>query len=288
MLGWTPPPAAATDEAEARTVLQRTLDDRSPLEVTEIDLSHVATDAVLVLLSLECPNLVKLTLQDCEISDGAWAAFAGLSQLREAWLAQSNVTDQGLANVARARSLEVLGLGPCAVSDDGFADLAPLSALRELLVHSPEVRGAGFKHLAALPLTRLHLGAALEDACLEHLAALTGLASLALRGRALRGEGISQLRALRALTVLDLRDTGFCDDSAAELAPLEALTSINLWSTPLTDAAVPALAKLRGLQWLGLGQTRVTADGRRRLREALPACRVLPDTDDGAAAGTGA
>jgi hypothetical protein len=61
------------------------------------------------------------------------------------------------------------------------------------------------------------------------------------------------------------------------LAGMTNLENLNLSETALTDACVEGLAKLNSLKQLVLTQTGVTAEGAKRVVEALPDCTIQVD-----------
>lgn len=67
------------------------------------------------------------------------------------------------------------------------------------------------------------------------------------------------------------------DKELQELARLPAMSrvrSLTLEGTSVTDAGLKCLAKLRRLQNVDLRNTRVTAEGAKRLKRALPNCNI--------------
>lgn len=182
-------------------------------------------ESVLTLLEnlLEWPRVgrgQKLDLYDSPVTDATLASLAdGLPELRFLSLADTQVTDAGLAQVARLTHLQELHLDNTPVTDTGVAQLAPLTELRILDFKGTRVTDAGlaivrrFPHLQALYLTR----APITDAGLAHVATLTDLRTLI------------------------LWDTPITDAGLTHLTPLTRLTDLILWNTQVTDAGVAAL-----------------------------------------------
>ncbi|MEI8382803.1 MAG: hypothetical protein WCJ09_21930 [Planctomycetota bacterium] len=81
------------------------------------------------------------------------------------------------------------------------------------------------------------------------------------------------------------RITGFglsnVDDDFSDLLPelkdLSELNALGLGMTRVNDAGLGYLAKLKNLTILELDGTDTTAEGRAKLRKALPNCRISPD-----------
>ncbi len=184
-------------------------------------------ESVLALLEglLEWPRVgrgQKLDLYDAPVTDTTLAGLAGdLPGLRFLSLADTAVTDAGLAHVARLTRLEELHLDNCPVTDAGVAQLAPLARLRILDLKGTRVTDAGlavlrhFPRLQALYLTRT----AITDAGLAHVARLADLRTLI------------------------LWDTAITDAGLEHLAGLHRLTDLILWNTRVTAAGAAALAE---------------------------------------------
>ncbi len=64
--------------------------------------------------------------------------------------------------------------------------------------------------------------------------------------------------------------------TVSDLGSLRSLQFLSLTATNVTDADLEQLSRLVGLEVLYLNDTRTTAQGRDKLRKALPNCRVYP------------
>jgi hypothetical protein len=85
--------------------------------------------------------------------------------------------------------------------------------------------------------------------------------------------GLCELPRLRAL---DLRRTRVTDEGLRTVAGASGLRYLLLGGDAVTDAGLRHLEALAGLRELDLrGCPNVTAEGVRRLREALPGCEVI-------------
>lgn len=71
---------------------------------------------------------------------------------------------------------------------------------------------------------------------------------------------------------MDLEYSAVHDADLRHIAHLTGLQRLDLSITAITDAAIPHLEGLRHLRRLGLYDCRVSRDGVRRLRRALPSC----------------
>jgi len=91
----------------------------------------------------------------------------------------------------------------------------------------------------------------IDDSALAHVTRLTGLQELCLSNTAVTGEGL------------------------ARLAPLDGLQRIYIYHTTIGDQGLLTLARLKGLRWLTCSGTTVSEEGLRRLRLAMPGCKVV-------------
>jgi hypothetical protein len=158
------------------------------------------------------------------------------------------------------------------LGDDFFAQVVTL-------VWEPEggqAVHAGFEHLEALKQLRtLHLiSTRVTDTGLEHIKGLTKLKSLWLLERNVTDVGLERLKGLTQLEDLNLNGTQVTDVGLGHLQGLTQLTTLRLCGTKITDAGLAHLSGLTQLKLLVLYSTKVTNEGVKRLRQALPNCKI--------------
>ena len=169
--------------------------------------SRVDDDVVGQLTELD--HLRTLDLFNTPVGDAGLASLARrLPAVTSLNLAGTQVTDAGMAHVAKLAALEILHLGWTEIGDRGLAALAALPALDTIILHGARVTDAGMAELARFPaveaidvqetgvgdpgvaalvplaprLRRLYLGyTAITDGCVESLRQLTRLRTLMLR-----------------------------------------------------------------------------------------------------------
>ena len=198
-----------------------------------------------------------------------------LVRLADEHLENGRVTAALLKQLADLGPL-VINLAQTSVSGDGI----------ETIVSRPDVlglillgTGIDDESLAALrgrfQLKTLSLErTGVSDQGLVHLSRLTGLRQLYLTGTRITDDGLGQLADLTRLESVKLGDTEIGDTGLVSLARLPRLKFLSLDRTRVTDAGVPVLAEIRSLEFLDLHGTWVTDDGIKRLRDALPGCRI--------------
>lgn len=114
------------------------------------------TDGDLVHLS-SLPALEQLGLKATKITD---AALTHLGKLRLTGLnlAETGVTDAGLAQISQLTRLETINLSGLPITDAGLAHLARLSGITGLNLASTKITDAGLPHLKAMDrLTKLNV-----------------------------------------------------------------------------------------------------------------------------------
>jgi hypothetical protein len=234
-----------------------------------------------------------------------------LPDLRVLSLPGSRLTSRGIARVARLRRLQRLDLsyaeGPEPREDPCF-ELGPLRDLTELLVLDPSSVVKAKSDLECLPSSLRRLSGVRGP--VERLARFVELTHLDLRGSSARATALRALAPLRQLRVLGLHGTRVDDAALASLLPhMPALESLDLercdgvsdeglrciatharelrslnldYSRSTTPDGLLSLRHLTKLETLylraGKSLLAAQAPARKALREALPGCRVLPDT----------
>ncbi len=202
-------------------------------------------------------SLTELDLTGAQIGDDDLARLAGLKNLERLSLKYTEITDAGLAHLRGLMNLKRLDLTGVDITDAGLAHLRPLTALRELLLGYGRFTDKGLAELAPLTnLTRLDL----------------------VRTRVTDG-GVEAIAALRNLTKLNLDYTSVTDKGLKALASLTKLTELKLDSATVTDAGLDPLTGLAGLRLLNLYHTLVTDAGFRKLKAALPECKIVWDRE---------
>jgi hypothetical protein len=99
------------------------------------------------------PSLFRLSLESCLIDQGAIGALTSARKLTDLWLADTNLTNDGLREVGKVTQLEWLTIGGTNVTDSGLASLVDLERLRALWIDRSTISDAGLltlQHLVRL------------------------------------------------------------------------------------------------------------------------------------------
>jgi serine/threonine protein kinase/uncharacterized protein involved in exopolysaccharide biosynthesis len=183
--------------------------------------------------------------------------FPVFQDARQLMLYRGQATDRAMPFVARMTNLTVLGINAGQITDAGLWPLANLTQLQELYL----------------------LDSGLTDQALPLLGRLQNLELLSASGNHFTDDGLRSLTNLTHLKRLWLGSShGVIGDAGAQhLAKLRGLEELELQQTHLTDAGLDRLRPLVNLRKLLVTGTLVTAEGSRKLEQAIPGLKV----DDG-------
>ena len=197
-------------------------------------------------------------LDDAQITDATLRQI-NLLKPKQLTLANTPITETGLARLGKMSALKVLCLVDSAVTDAGI------------------IRLKGLTHLEFLTLGG---NAEVTDAGLAQLSGFAHLKVLGLSGTQVTDTGLGYLNALVHLELLDLEGTHVTDGGLANLRGLPSLETLSLSDTQVTDAGLAHLTGLKKLNELRVVDTRVTANGAAELERVLPSLRVVRQSDE--------
>jgi hypothetical protein len=193
------------------------------------------------------PALEELNLDSSPVGDWAITHLAEngvIPNLRTLDLADTDLTDMGMAHLPKFTNLTRLSLFYCNITNAGLCHLASMTSLEVLNLDSREISDAG----------------------LIHLHSLKNLKSLDIFSGRITDAGCAHLALIRSLETLELCGGGIADFGCTLLATLENLTSLNLSQNErITNRGAAALAALSKLRALNLSNTRVNAGALRFL-----------------------
>jgi len=168
----------------------------------------------------------------------------------------TEVTDAGLKELKKLKSLQSLDLTDTKITDAGLKELKELKSLQELDLSGTKVTDAGLKELKELKsLQRLNLfGTSVTDAGLKELKELKHLQWLVLGPVAVTDGALRTLREIGLLHVL-AEATAKGEKRPSSSADV---TSVDLNYTKVTGAGLKELKEFKNLQELCLGFTAIT------------------------------
>lgn len=239
---------------------------------------HGNSDVNIDVLVREASKLPRVSYLDFRGVD-LHGRVKGLDRLRNVQflcLADSNLDDGDLRQLAKVSGVETLDLSNTRITKKGLAVLRDWSGLKNIDLQRTQV---GDSDLATLGMvTELH-GLNLSQTRvagrgLEVLARLQDLRSLDLQGTRLTQAGFVEIGRLAYLERLNLGDTPLTDEGLGPLRGLTKLKHLHLWRTRVTDNGLKHLRNLTALRTLSIGLPTITDAGLENLRE-MTAMEVL-------------
>jgi len=203
------------------------------------------------------PALEELNLDSCPVGDWAIAHLSDgvVPNLTALDLADTDVTDTGMAHISKFTKMTRLSLFYCNISNAGLRHLSSMTTLEALNLDSREIDDEGLSYLCCLNrLKSLDLfSGRITDAGCVHLSKIKSLESLELCGGGIADRGCSNLASLENLTSLNLsQNERITNRGAAALAALSKLKGLNLSNTRVNAGALKFLGGLTNLQSLAM------------------------------------
>ena len=210
-----------------------------------------------------------------------WRLFCRPSHI---YLEETTVDDRNLESLTGMTQIEHIDLTNTRISDDGLAKLTDLPKLEKLILTGTQVTDAGLMcltkstrpHILVLKNTRI------TDAGLSQIEKMTWLACLDLGGTQLTDEGLAQLEGLVNLQTLTLKSTGISDAGLFSKEPLTG-SGDNPTGPDKQEHLLPWLRSMQALYYIDVRETKVTADGLKRLCKAFHRMQILPEPEIDAA-----
>lgn len=265
------------------------------------------------------PRLQALDLRETRITEGGLIPFRGkklsavttskpfeseetflilapnLPSQDEAMLGQWKLTDRGLSEVAKRKSLTKL-LVSGNFSEQGFARIGELTELHtlEIILEKP-IPASAFRHLTKLKrLEHLGLRGDITDEALAEISQLQSLTSFAVNSGSMTAQGVKSISKLKNLSRLSmgllpeegakalatlsrlsyLELSSLPEESAKALAKSPSLTTLDLRNAEFRDKALMALADLKTLQWIDITFADLTDAGRIQFKRLHPKCEL--------------
>jgi hypothetical protein len=176
------------------------------------------------------------------------AKIKGLTELT----IDGEIGKAGIAAIAAVPSLEQIYIYHCSFTSGMLAELGKCKRLKSVFIDCD-----------------------ITDAQLAELAACSQLEALHIGRFNPEGDGVKALAKLPKLYEVSLGGAFTFEDN--DIAPLAALTNVKsliISGFNLTDGCVPHLAKMKHLEKLALYTTKITPEGAKMLRAAIPKCSI--------------
>ncbi|HEY9758124.1 MAG TPA: hypothetical protein V6C97_23360 [Oculatellaceae cyanobacterium] len=174
-----------------------------------------------------------------------------------------------------ANGIDVLRLSAISLADeeDGLCDAAlgyinGIKGLKVLTVDRSEATDAGLSKIKDLPNLRSisTFLSSINGSCFKDLAKLPNLQELSCPKCRLNASNLAYLAKFPKLQILDVARDGLDETAAVEIGKCTKLKDLSLrGNKKFDDKCVSHLAALKELRYLDLGNTKVTADGLKKL-----------------------
>jgi sulfatase modifying factor 1 len=186
-------------------------------------------------------------------------------------LAETGISDLGLARLKPLSGLQELNLSANPITDAGLEMLASFRLLQKLILNQTEVSGTGLIHLSASKkLTELDLSyCPVTDASISTVKGLTTLTVMRLNSTSITDSALEQFKPLSALKELSLIDTRITGSGLSFLRNLAALTTLDLSETPLDNKQLKSLADLKSLRQVRFNWSTINDIGLTHLNESF-------------------
>jgi len=184
------------------------LKEISQLDQTiELRLDFVPFEDVHVSKLAPLKRLSTIWFLHTAITNKSLRQLGTMPSLQHLILKKTDITDGGLVHLRDLKDLKTLLL-PSEITDNGLEELANLSNILHLDISNTKVTDKGLEFVATMSnLQTLCLNdTAVGDAGLKHLAKLEGLRTLYLSGTKVSDKGLSNLESLKSLEYLEIRD----------------------------------------------------------------------------------
>lgn len=251
--------------------------------LTWVALDHtMVTDAGMASLA-KATALESLTLRNTAITDAGLRQLEQLKRLKWLDIAQTNVSNEGVTHFRNA-------LPKCRLSASSHLAKKPLTERLFAVGYRPtadeineklptmgidgEVRTDPSERGQPIVQLRIFNSTLSDEVVIALIEEMPQLEMLNVR-RGLVGDRLLRDMDGEHLRYLSMQATQVTNDGLRHLARFPNLQDLELSETAVTDEGLVHLEGLTNLKSVRMASTRVSSDGVRRLKQALPNCRVV-------------
>ncbi len=232
-------------------------------------------------LQLPGTPIVEVELLTAEADDELLAALTRLQRLRRV-TANAFTPDQVL-RLTKMRQLEILRIDQTKVGTAQIKALATMPRLLDLTLWCCTFEGDdALKEIARSPrLQAFDVGGcrSVTDESVKQLSRLKRLQSLSLYDTGVSNAALPEIAGWPNLRALNLGGTAITNAGLEKLGRSSSLAELKLQATNVDDDVLGPLCRISTLQYVDLnGCGKLNADGVRRLRTALPNCKIVGPT----------
>ncbi len=222
-------------------------------------------------------RLKRLTIRGTQISDEGLRNLAYLKDLRFLEVSCHWQRHKGLVYLKNLSNLQKLYLETSPVDDADLHCAANNRSLEVLDLSHTNITSAAGPVLAGFRKLRdLNLGSTkIDDSILKDIGSLESLEILSLADNRITGTRLQGILNLKSLKILYLNGTDVTDRGVKILAKLPALEEVFLDQTSITDASLAFLEQMPKCKRFWCRQTRVTKDAVNKWQKKQSSKRVI-------------
>ncbi len=243
--------AAVSSRWKSLGLLRTSVDDDGLAEIVQrapslreisIDSERITDRGIEQLCKL--PQLVSLLLHHAPlVTDASMPAVGQLSQLRELYLQDTQLSDAGIEALLGLENVWSLQLSGTNITDAGVARLGQMKRVSILNLSMTGIRGHGLSGLHDIERMNLYLEGCLvtDEGLRTYLASHRGIETLSLNATQITDESMPALAALPMLIDLRLNHTAVTDAGIRHWIGHPRLSSIYLEGTEVSREMVQQL-----------------------------------------------
>lgn len=239
---------------------------------------------------VNCPNLYAIQFRQVDLHGADFSKLAKLPYLRSLTLRYARLNDADLKSISRLRNLVVLDVTGSDISDQGLMQLAENSRLRALFVAAcPRLTVDGLSRFSrSRPECKIEYSVPYQggqdherylnnDDLKEQAAA--GSKTITAAGWAITDEGMAHLVG-RNIVELNVVHTDLSNKAFKTIAGLTSLQALAISGMPnISDAAIRELSRLKNLRRLSITGNKFSDHALAEFLEGVPGLNDLEAAD---------
>lgn len=194
----------------------------------------------------DIPNLKSIALSDFKVTETLFSNLAQIKNLESLGLpADSEISDEWLYHLHSLPKLYRVRLGGEFLSDRGIEELSKLKSLQALTIYNSRITDTGLANIprsADLREFKINSQSILTDRGLKEITKLKQLRVLHIKECKISDVGLADLHQLKQLDELQITSPEITDASCEKLINLPQLKVLMLYSTQITAEGAKKLA----------------------------------------------
>jgi len=246
------PVQAAPKEPTAEEIIAK-FNAMQPTEITDSVITQLTS------LKEGTDRITEINADNSPLTKNAFGAIERLTNLRQLRLNRTQIDDEVCQKLGNMSSLEVLALADTRVSDVGVAALSGLQNLKYLELTRCTLSMNGFRAIGNLPsLKSIHIDSTnLNDAALDLVCNAKTLTELTLSRNAISDFGLMSLSKVEPLEYLEIGHTRITCEALMKVTKgggLKNLQYLGVYACPITENGAKAIGSIKSLERLNIGE----------------------------------